>query len=334
MQQQFSDLIRTLLKIIVTLVLLAVLLARVDMSAVGENVSAIGFRTAAACVLTIVALSFLVALRWHLILVAMQSGLHLSECWRLVMIGLFFNQTLPSGIGGDAVRVWLMVRRGERLRTSLLSVATDRIFALAAVLACLIVALCLVNNRTVLLLILSLSTAGVGCFLALFSFNATLEWMVRRWPQLAGARAKAPTSLLRGLGLARDLSRTVWGVSSNWSAGPPVLLLSIINQIVLGLVIYLIARALGSTIGLVDTLILFPPAMLLSMMPISFGGWGVREAAIVWLFGSVGVPPETALGISILFGLITTAAGLPGGLLWLVVWLRPASHVLPKAISE
>jgi uncharacterized protein (TIRG00374 family) len=334
MQQRLSGLVRTLLKIGFTLGLLAVLLARADLAAVGEKISAIGFGTATVCVLIIVALSFLVALRWHLILIAMQSSLHLSECWRLVMIGLFFNQTLPSGIGGDAVRVWLMVRQGERLRTSLLSVATDRIFALAAVLACLIVALLLVDNTPVLLLILSLSAAGVGCFLVLFSFNVALEWMVRRWPQLASARARAPASLLRVLGLARDLSRTVWAVSSHWTAGPPVLLLSIINQIVLGLIIYLIARALGSTIGLVDTLILFPPAMLLSMVPVSFGGWGVREAAIVWLFGSVGVPPETALGISILFGLITTAAGLPGGLLWLVVWLRPASQVLPKAISE
>lgn len=58
--------------------------------------------------------------------------------------------------------------------------------------------------------------------------------------------------------------------------------------------------------------------MLLSMVPISLGGWGVREAAMVWLFGAVGIHSQEAVSISILFGLATTAAGLPGGLLWLL----------------
>jgi len=57
---------------------------------------------------------------------------------------------------------------------------------------------------------------------------------------------------------------------------------------------------------------------LVSMIPISFGGWGVREGAMVVFFGLVGVPAADALAMSILFGLAALVAGLPGGVLWVV----------------
>jgi 8-oxo-dGTP pyrophosphatase MutT (NUDIX family) len=53
------------------------------------------------------------------------------------------------------------------------------------------------------------------------------------------------------------------------------------------------------------------------MMPISLGGWGVREAALVWLLGTANVPQDASLAISLLFGIVTTAASLVGGVLWL-----------------
>ena len=130
-------------------------------------------------------------------------------------------------------------------------------------------------------------------------------------------------SLARGVDLTRDLSRVMLRILRHPASGVPIVLLSVINQVALGIVVFLIARALGADIGLGRTVTLFTPAMLLSMVPISFGGWGVREAAMMWLFSGAGIAPGTALSISIVFGLVTTAAGLLGGVFWLVDWLRP-----------
>ena len=57
-------------------------------------------------------------------------------------------------------------------------------------------------------------------------------------------------------------------------------------------------------------------------LPISFGGWGVREAALIGLLAPFGIAAESALGISVALGLLVMAAGLPGGVLWLMPRMR------------
>ena len=314
----------------VTLALLAFLLTRVDLHTTGAQVAAVGMQTASACIGAILVLSLLVSWRWKLILRRMEAQLDYTECWRLVMIGLFFNQTLPSGIGGDALRVWLVGRAGLRLRVGFISVAADRMFALLAVLICMVITLPTLLRGPAAMPVAVLTTAGVCGFLVLFGFDAVHDFEGRF--RLTSGGYRLPGLLERGADLARDLSRVMLLVLKDPGTGVLVLLLSVINQVALGTVVFLIAHALGADIGLGRTVILFTPAMLLSMVPISFGGWGVREAAMMWLFSGAGLSSSTALSISVVFGLVTTAAGLPGGVFWLVDWLRPA-HVEPSAAS-
>ena len=202
---------RVLAKLAVTIAMGLAILARIDLRAVVERMGSIPLGTTLVCILIILGLSYVVAARWHLILASMGTSLALLESWRLVTIGLFFNQTLPSGLGGDAVRVWMMTSRGERLRTSFVSVAVDRIFALGAVVACMVVALPLLNGRPVFFPVLALSLAGVLGFAFLLSCDAALSALCRAWPALA--TAQIPKILVRGIDLGRDLSRTVLGVS-------------------------------------------------------------------------------------------------------------------------
>jgi uncharacterized protein (TIRG00374 family) len=313
--------LRILPKLAVTVAIGGVILARTDMHGVVERMGSMPFGVVVGCILTVLALSLVVAARWALILSKMGISLPVIESWRLVTIGLFFNQTLPSGLGGDAVRVWMMTSRGERLRASAVSVIVDRLFAMGAVVACMMVALPILSGGPVFLPVLILSVLGVLGFVAIIGWGAGLAALGRAWPALA--RITIPKALVRIFDLGRDLSRTLVAVGGSPITGALVMVLSLTNQIALGLVVYVIGNALGAKIGVLDTLILFPPAMLLSMAPVSFGGWGVREAAIVWLFGSVGVSADIALGTSIMFGLIVTAAGLPGGVLWLVDVMHP-----------
>jgi 8-oxo-dGTP pyrophosphatase MutT (NUDIX family) len=128
----------------------------------------------------------------------------------------------------------------------------------------------------------------------------------------------------RGLELVREFAAVLRLVLGDRSAAPAVIGISILNQLVLGWIVYYIAGRLHVDIGLMTIMALFSPALLLSMMPISLGGWGVREAALVWLLGTANVPQDASLAISLLFGIVTTAASLVGGVLWLFE-RRPAA---------
>ncbi|MDE3038639.1 MAG: flippase-like domain-containing protein, partial [Pseudomonadota bacterium] len=80
---------------------------------------------------------------------------------------------------------------------------------------------------------------------------------------------------------------------------------------------WLLAASLGAHPTLLQCTTLVPPVMLAAMLPVSIGGWGVREAGMVAMLSLAGVPPETALLVSIQLGLLVALAASPGGLLWL-----------------
>ena len=69
------------------------------------------------------------------------------------------------------------------------------------------------------------------------------------------------------------------------------------------------------------------PVTLFATLPISIGGWGVREAAMVTFFGLVGVPPSAAVIVSIQLGLLGVVLSLPGGLLFLLQRSRAAEKI-------
>ena len=98
----------------------------------------------------------------------------------------------------------------------------------------------------------------------------------------------------------------------------PSIGLAVFIQVSVALMVLVLARTLGAEVTWLDCLILMPPVLLISMVPISIAGWGVREGAMVAAFGLVGMAPETAFALSVLFGLVTMAVGLPGGLVWLL----------------
>src|SRR5471030_2447259 len=82
---------------------------------------------------------FLGALRWREISADCGAPLATTQALRYNLIGAFFNQTLPSSIGGDAVRLWLVGRSGAGWRAATYSILTDRAIGLIA-LALIIVA--------------------------------------------------------------------------------------------------------------------------------------------------------------------------------------------------
>jgi hypothetical protein len=111
------------------------------------------------------------------------------------------------------------------------------------------------------------------------------------------------------------------------SASIPALALGVATQLGGSLAAYAIARSLALNVTVIDCLILMQPVTLLATLPISIGGWGVREAAVVTFFGLVGVAPSAAVLLSVQLGLLAVVLSLPGGLLFFVQRRRSAIDI-------
>ena len=83
-------------------------------------------------------------------------------------------------------------------------------------------------------------------------------------------------------------------------------------------IIWLLGHAQGLALPLLDSAALFVVMIGIALIPVSIGGWGPRELAVVALLGDHGVAPERALLFSVCFGLVFVVAALPGALVWLL----------------
>ena len=86
----------------------------------------------------------------------------------------------------------------------------------------------------------------------------------------------------------------------------------------------LVARAVGVSLPLTAWFSVVPLVALAMVLPISVGGFGVRENALEYLLRGYDVPSETGVAVALLWGLCTVFAGLVGGILFLLERRPPA----------
>lgn len=296
-------------KLAVTGVLVWYLLGEVDLRKSGQHLA--GFDVGwGALALLVVALLFLVAaLRWHIYARALNISLGIGVAFRLYLIGQFFGQILPAGVGGDAVRVWLLARRGVAVGPSVSSVVLERLTGLLGILILIAVLLPLTFTyvdesweRLAIVLLLAIAAAGISAIVGL-SFVPRL---ITKWRQVAMISKLADVaSEARRAGLMPKPALSV-------------LALSLFMHLLAVLTVYILAQGLDMEITPLACLALVPVVLLLSTLPISVAGWGVRENVMVAALAFAGAESSEALALSILFGLALLALSLVGAVVWLI----------------
>lgn len=262
----------------------------------------------AAALVALLTASLVVALRWHVILSAEAPSPGPGTLLKIVLVGLFFNQILPTGVGGDAVRAWRCRRLGIGLGAAIRSILLDRacgylvlVVVYAASLPSLLQILADPRQRGVVTAVLGAGLLGL----------ATLFLLDRLPRPLLGLRLVAPIA---------ELSRESRRLFTHPARCGAVLGLSTVTIGLTILAFKLVADGVGSRLSLGSWIMIVPPVTLIQMLPISLAGWGVREVVLVVALASFGVPAEAALAISVLLGLCMIVIGLPGGLIWLADW--------------
>jgi len=244
-------------------------------------------------------------LRWHLILRGLGAAVSTRRSLRLYYISAFFNTWMWGAVGGDVLRAWLSRRANIRLRLAINSVILDRVAAVAAVgLLVLLTAPLFIRNTRQELLGLALCGAA-ACLLIGVVVAALLHRLPIDWQRF---------KVLRGVHL---LSTTTESIFLRRRTAIPVLAVAMAGQTVTAVSVYVMSLGLDVGLSLLDCMILMQPVSLVTALPISVGGWGVRETAMIGLLGFVGIQSSAALSLSVQMGLLTIIATLPGAALWL-----------------
>lgn len=313
-----------LAKLAVTLGLLGFLISRTPLDDVSTRLRSIGVPT----ISLVVAIFFLIllttALRWQVVLRHFGDAVGFPSLWRYTLIGGFFNQLLPSGMGGDVFRIWYARSFHVSTGKAIASVVVDRMLGLAAIAIIVILGTPFFLSASpppflfwAAIVAMAFVIAGIGAFMSLDALEKPLSGIVR---QIASARIRERAY--------RTLSGTAWAAKNTrkmfvaWPDGPLAMGISIGNQVLICYVVFLLLRGMGESTTFGSVVFLFPFVELLNMLPISFAGWGLREGAMVVAFALVGVPADAALSASILYGLCLLGASLPGALVWLVIRRR------------
>jgi uncharacterized membrane protein YbhN (UPF0104 family) len=299
--------VATAARTLVTLGLLSLLASRIDLRHAGTLLAGASPALAAGSVLACLAGTPVNAVRWRALCDPGDGLPPLAAFWKILMVGLFFNQMLPSGIGGDAVRAWRCQMLGIRLGAAVRSILLERASGYCVFVALLgagLPRLAGVLDPPLLHGLLLLFAACVGGLGAMLVLDLV--------PGLA--RLSAFTAWLGELSVAaRRLVAHPRQLAAN-------LALSTISVGLTVLGFQLAGAAVGIEAGYGTWLAVVPPVALIQLVPVSLAGWGVREVALAQLLGAFAVGPEHAVAASILFGLLQIVLGLPGGVIWLAGW--------------
>ncbi len=266
---------------------------------------------------------FLGALRWREISADCGAPLVITQAFRFNLIGTFFNQTLPSSIGGDAVRLWLVARGGAGWRAATYSIFVDRAIGLIA-LAIIIVASLpwsyrLIDNphgRSALLFVDFAALAGGAGFLLLG--RLPWPWLKRWW----GTHHLHACSVIA--------NRLIF----SRQRGPKLAVLSFLVHVLAVVIAWCVVQSIAAPVLFGQIFQLVPPVMLITMLPISIAGWGVREATMGLAFGYAGLVTSEGVNVSLLFGCVSFIVGAFGGLIWIVSAEKRAQGAAPIEVPE
>lgn len=250
------------------------------------------------------------AYRWRSITRCLDHGVS----GRTAVIGyfesMFFNQILPTGIGGDAIRVVRAYDAGVMAGWALVGVLIDRAFGLLAVGVVLVFAY-LVGGSPI-------TAAPLFAWLAAVALVVVLGAGVAVWLGAIVRQERLPRWTAPFVSLLQAFTR----VFRSSGGMTEVLLTLMVSTVLMAASLVACARSVGVDLGFWDGLIVMQGILLAALVPISIGGWGVREGALILLFAPLGIGADQAVAISVLFGLALTAIGLAGAVVWLASGYR------------
>src|SRR3954453_4392078 len=280
------------LKLSVSIFLLVVLFPRIDVAQLRPTARLASLPWLMAAIVVFGTSTVAAAWRWNLLLKAQHIEITLRSLLGSFLVATYFNNFLPSNIGGDFIRISDTARHMNSKTLATTVVLMDRILGLIAL----------------------VFVAAVGATAGGRLHHTTAPiWPVWLWAGfLAGAAATTP-AVLAPAGFGRLLQpltvfhpewvggrvSTLTGALAKFGAEPGVLVGAFAGAIAVqgALVLYYfaVAYALHLHVAFFDLAVVIPVSFIVQLLPVSIGGFGVREAFFSYYFHQIGQPIEDAV---------------------------------------
>lgn len=287
------------------------------------------YRWVGAAILAYFLVEVAAAARWHVLMKVQGINLSIPRVSGLFMIGLFFNQFLPGGTGGDIVKSYLLIKETPgKITGALLAVLFDRIIGLIAIISITGVLIGLrydflaQTKETRGLLWILLGVLGSALFALLVTFLVSGFNLLHRLPVKFPGRERLI-----------EISAAYHLYARHWIATLVAFGFSLVAHLATFTTFLCVAYALHVRIPLVDFFAIMPVERTISSLPISFGGAGLREKVFEVMFHDLAnVDPSVAALIGSLSFLTMLICAAPGGIIYLLY--RPSGAAGHVKLSE
>jgi len=287
-----------LIRVLITVAILILIFRNIEFSNVKDIILDANISLLLLAILFQLLSTLLAGYRWGRVMKKMDFGQRSDFYMRSYFKGSFFNQGLPTSIGGDAIRVLDVASHGHRKRDAFIGVFIDRVLGLAGLLILNLIANfflpgLLPDNLSLMInVIVASGLIGFISFIYIHKIKALNIGRLFNY-------------ILRISERLNKILHDTRSISFHLVIGILIHLFSIIN-------IYLVGQSVGLEYDLLTMAVIVPPVILLTLIPISLAGWGIREGAMIGLFGLIGAAQANILSMSIIYGIILIIASLPG----------------------
>jgi hypothetical protein len=256
---------------------------------------------------------FVAAIRWYILLKVQKIHLSVPRVSGLFLIGMFYNQFLPGGTGGDIMKSYLLLKETPGQATgALLAVVFDRMVGLVALISITGTLIALryswltQHEETKHLVWLLIAILGSAVLMLATSFVVSGFNLAHSLPTRFPGRERLI-----------ELSASYHLYARHWRATLVAFGVSIIAHLSTFATFLCVAYAFRARVGVVDFFAIMPIERTISSLPISFAGVGLREKIFqVMLHGLCGVPEAVAVLIGSMSFLVMLISCAPGGIVY------------------
>lgn len=312
-------------KIALILICFGIIFRSVNIADVAESVRDISLALLFAAFLCLLADTFILAIRCVCLLKAKGIRISYPAMLRIVFVSNFFSLAIPSSIGADALRIMLLKRENHCVTHSTSMVLMDKVLSVLAMLLFSLAGMLVVWNaipdqRVLLFLIVVIVVTLLGILASLSRFpKILLRWLSERLQPLkngpSGKWSKFFALLEKLLALLTGIHDSFVDFLKQPRTLAAVFGWNAVNQVFRILMVHFLFLALGYSVSLHMQFAFVPVIMLLTLLPITYFGLGIREGAFLFFFTQIGIPASVCLSVSLLSYLLIIAGMIPGALL-------------------
>lgn len=307
-----------IIRVIVSILLLSLFFYKFDTGRILERFVSLNIFLFVICLFFMVTTLLIGTFRWHIFLKADNSQVPFVKLFSFYMVGLFFNNLLPSAVGGDVVRGYEFYRYSGDGKAAVVSVFMERLTALTVQVLFafmgVLVGYSYFREPLILWLVCGMSLSYLFFIIILFNKRMViffLDFLTR-------------LRLIKTENSLYETYRLFLRYRSRRKAMFRATMLSFLIIIVSIFTFYYLSIAMHLSIPFGYFILFLPIMNIVSMLPVTLGGLGIREGIGVFLFSKVGVAHSDAFGLSLAWSSVLILVSIIGGVIFI---LRPTKGI-------